>query len=50
MGKLGRDYIYLLFELEKQPELDAFVDITPDNLLHRIQAIFLNWKAMRWRA
>lgn len=41
MGKLGRDYIYLLSELENSGELDAFVDITPDNLLHRIQADIL---------
>lgn len=40
-GKLGRDYIYLLSELENSQELDAFVDITPDNLLHRIQADIL---------
>lgn len=36
-GKLGRDYLYLLSGLERFQELDAFVDITPDNLLHRIQ-------------
>ncbi|WP_410752668.1 exodeoxyribonuclease V subunit gamma [Citrobacter youngae] len=40
-GKLGRDYIYLLSELENSQELDAFVDITPDNLLHNIQADIL---------
>ncbi len=40
-GKLGRDYIYLLSELENSRELDAFADITPDNLLHRIQADIL---------
>ncbi|MDI5568586.1 exodeoxyribonuclease V subunit gamma, partial [Salmonella enterica subsp. enterica serovar Kentucky] len=40
-GKLGRDYIYLLSELENSQELDAFADITPDNLLHRIQADIL---------
>jgi len=36
-GKLGRDYLFLLSGLERFQELDAFVDITPDNLLHRIQ-------------
>lgn len=40
-GKLGRDYIYLLSELENSQELDAFVDVTPDNLLHNIQADIL---------
>ena len=40
-GKLGRDYIYLLSELENSQELDAFVDITPDNLLHNIQSDIL---------
>ncbi|HBL4692367.1 exodeoxyribonuclease V subunit gamma [Citrobacter sedlakii] len=40
-GKLGRDYIYLLSELENSQELDAFVDVTPDNLLHAIQADIL---------
>ena len=37
-GKLGRDYIYLLSDLEGSQELDAFVDVTPDNLLHNIQS------------
>lgn len=40
-GKLGRDYIYLLAGLEHYEELDAFVDITPDNLLHTLQADIL---------
>ncbi|MDM2930031.1 exodeoxyribonuclease V subunit gamma [Citrobacter sp. Cm046] len=40
-GKLGRDYIYLLSELENSQELDAFVDITPDNLLRNIQSDIL---------
>lgn len=40
-GKLGRDYIFLLSELENSQELDAFVDVTPDNLLHNIQADIL---------
>ncbi|MEA3648301.1 exodeoxyribonuclease V subunit gamma, partial [Acinetobacter baumannii] len=37
-GKLGRDYIYLLAGLERYEELDAFVDIAPDNLLHNLQS------------
>ncbi len=40
-GKLGRDYIYLLSDLEGNQELDAFVDVTPDNLLHNIQSDIL---------
>jgi len=36
-GKLGGDYIYLLAGLERYQELDAFVDIEPDNLLHNLQ-------------
>jgi exodeoxyribonuclease V gamma subunit len=40
-GKLGRDYIFLLSELENSQELDAFVDVTPDSLLHAIQADIL---------
>lgn len=37
----GRDYIYLLAGLERYEELDAFVDIAPDNLLHNLQADIL---------
>ncbi|WP_097450297.1 exodeoxyribonuclease V subunit gamma [Escherichia coli] len=40
-GKLGRDYIYLLSDLESSQALDAFVDVTPDNLLHNIQSDIL---------
>ncbi|HBL7596034.1 TPA: exodeoxyribonuclease V subunit gamma [Escherichia coli] len=40
-GKLGRDYIYLLSDLESSQELDVFVDVTPDNLLHNIQSDIL---------
>lgn len=40
-GKLGRDYIYLLSDLESSQELDAFVDVTSDNLLHNIQSDIL---------
>ncbi|WP_024561579.1 exodeoxyribonuclease V subunit gamma [Franconibacter pulveris 601] len=36
-GKLGRDYTYLLSGLEHFEELDVFVDVTPDNLLHSLQ-------------
>ncbi|MDP1368941.1 exodeoxyribonuclease V subunit gamma, partial [Klebsiella pneumoniae] len=39
--KLGRDYIYLLAGLERYEELDAFVDIAPDNLLHYLQSDIL---------
>lgn len=42
MGKLGRDNLYLLSELECQ-EVDAgFVDINRDSLLHHLQADILN--------
>jgi exodeoxyribonuclease V gamma subunit len=37
-GKLGRDYLFLLAGLERYEELDAFVDIPPDNLLHNLQS------------
>lgn len=36
-GKLGRDYMYLLAGMERYEELDAFVEIAPDNLLHNLQ-------------
>ncbi|XPE60402.1 hypothetical protein ACNKHT_18145 [Shigella flexneri] len=32
---------YLLSDLESSQELDAFVDVTPDNLLHNIQSDIL---------
>ncbi|WP_318523355.1 exodeoxyribonuclease V subunit gamma [Photobacterium leiognathi] len=42
MGKLGRDNMYLLSEMQVN-EVDAgFVDIESDNLLHAIQADILN--------
>lgn len=41
MGKTGRDYLSLLSEKESY-ELDAFVDIDRDSLLHNIQADILN--------
>ncbi|MBJ2067256.1 exodeoxyribonuclease V subunit gamma [Serratia odorifera] len=36
-GKLGRDHLYLLAQMASLQEVDAFVDIAPDNLLHAIQ-------------
>lgn len=36
-GKLGRDYTWLLSELQQFEELDVFVDIERDSLLHRVQ-------------
>ncbi|MDR0805866.1 MAG: exodeoxyribonuclease V subunit gamma [Enterobacteriaceae bacterium] len=36
-GKLGRDNLYLLAQLDKMQEVDAFVDIDADTLLQRIQ-------------
>ncbi|QUJ66936.1 exodeoxyribonuclease V subunit gamma [Photobacterium sp. GJ3] len=41
LGKLGRDNLFLLSELEAF-EVDAFVDVTPDSLLHAIQSDILN--------
>ncbi|WWO99092.1 MAG: exodeoxyribonuclease V subunit gamma [Candidatus Dasytiphilus stammeri] len=35
-GKLGRDNLYLLSKIETQ-DIDAFVDIEANNLLHKIQ-------------
>lgn len=43
-GKLGRDYVYLLSELERFEEVDVFVDVDPDCLLHRLQYDFLELK------
>ncbi|UTM57862.1 exodeoxyribonuclease V subunit gamma [Photobacterium sp. CCB-ST2H9] len=40
LGKLGRDNLYLLSELEAF-EVDAFVDIPADSLLHAIQSDIL---------
>ncbi|WP_413692895.1 exodeoxyribonuclease V subunit gamma [Psychromonas sp. KJ10-2] len=40
MGKMGRDFLYQLYSLEQQ-EIDAFVDIDRDSLLHNIQADIL---------
>ena len=41
MGKTGRDYLSLLSEKESY-EIDVFVDIERDSLLHNIQADILN--------
>lgn len=41
MGKLGRDYIYLLSDTESSRGAGRFVDVTPDNLLHNIQSDIL---------
>jgi exodeoxyribonuclease V gamma subunit len=41
MGKMGRDFLFQLYSLEQQ-EVDAFVDITRDSLLHHIQADVLD--------
>ncbi|AIW18004.1 exodeoxyribonuclease V subunit gamma [Vibrio coralliilyticus] len=41
MGKLGRDNMYLLSQLESH-EIEAFVDIDRDSLLHHLQADILN--------
>ncbi|MGF1760835.1 exodeoxyribonuclease V subunit gamma [Photobacterium sagamiensis] len=41
MGKLGRDNLYLLSEMQAR-EVEAFVDIETDTLLHSIQADILN--------
>lgn len=43
-GKLGRDYVYLLSELERFEEIDVFVDIEPDNVLHSLQYDLLELK------
>jgi exodeoxyribonuclease V gamma subunit len=40
MGKMGRDFLFQLYSLE-QNEIDAFVDINRDSLLHHIQADIL---------
>lgn len=41
-GKLGRDNLYFLSELEYTNVLDAFVDIPRDSLLHQLQADILD--------
>ncbi|MGF1696865.1 exodeoxyribonuclease V subunit gamma [Vibrio lamellibrachiae] len=41
LGKLGRDNMFLLSQLESH-EIEAFVDIPRDSLLHNLQADILN--------
>ncbi|WP_260259693.1 exodeoxyribonuclease V subunit gamma [Vibrio intestinalis] len=41
MGKLGRDNMYLLSQLESH-EIEAFVEVERDSLLHQLQADILN--------
>lgn len=41
-GKLGKDNLYFLSELEYTDVLDAFVEIPRDNLLHQLQADILD--------
>ncbi|AXX19548.1 exodeoxyribonuclease V subunit gamma [Serratia marcescens] len=36
-GKLGRDHLYLLSQMEGAQEVDAFVDIPADTMLHAVQ-------------
>ncbi|WP_457913708.1 exodeoxyribonuclease V subunit gamma [Candidatus Gillettellia adelgis] len=43
-GKLGRDYLFLLSQLTEIEEVDAFVDIPDDNMLHTIQHDILECK------
>ncbi|BDH44751.1 RecBCD enzyme subunit RecC [Salmonella enterica subsp. enterica serovar Choleraesuis] len=40
-GKQGRDYTFLLSELENFREVEAFADIDRDSLLHNVQADIL---------
>lgn len=40
MGKMGRDFLYQLYSLNQQ-EVDAFVEIERDSLLHHLQADIL---------
>lgn len=41
MGKMGRDYLSLISQIEPE-EIELFIDIPRDNLLHNIQADILN--------
>lgn len=41
LGKLGRDNMFLLSQLSSN-EIEAFVEVNRDNLLHQIQADILN--------
>lgn len=40
-GKLGRDNMYLLADLDNILEIEAFVDLASDSVLHRIQGDIL---------
>lgn len=41
-GKLGRDNLFLLSQMESNDDIDAFVDVEQDNVLHCIQHDLLN--------
>ncbi|MGY3114859.1 exodeoxyribonuclease V gamma subunit [Pantoea eucalypti] len=41
-GKLGRDNLFLLSQMDSNDDIDAFVDVEPDNLLHCMQHDLLN--------
>ncbi|AOM42298.1 exodeoxyribonuclease V subunit gamma [Xenorhabdus hominickii] len=41
-GKLGRDNLYLLSQLEPDSDVHAFVELEPDCILHQIQRDILN--------
>ncbi|MEQ1975881.1 exodeoxyribonuclease V subunit gamma [Xenorhabdus sp. SGI240] len=41
-GKLGRDHLYLLSQLEPDSDIHAFVELEPDSVLHQIQRDILN--------
>lgn len=43
-GKLGRDHLSLMTELAVDNEIDAFVDLPSERLLHRIQQDILDLK------
>ncbi|KOY61502.1 exonuclease V subunit gamma [Photorhabdus heterorhabditis] len=36
-GRLGRDNLYLLSQLEQSSDVHAFVELEPDNVLHQLQ-------------
>lgn len=41
-GKLGRDNLFLLSQMEANDDIDAFVEVEEDNVLHCIQYDLLN--------
>ncbi|STQ09554.1 exodeoxyribonuclease V subunit gamma [Enterobacter cloacae] len=49
MGKLGRTTSYMLSDITSSGEgdVDAFVEITPDSLLHNIQSDILDLEIAR---